>query len=189
MGLEEIVQNINSDTEARVKQTLKKAKEEADKITEAAEQQAKGYLQKAKEDSDNEAKQLTLRELSRANIEAKAAVQEATDSAIRESLDLVEDQTEAYFGSPGYTKLLNKLAQQARDELGDGCVLHIQEYDVQKVKKAPDGATIVTAQEKFSGGLKGVSKDNSMFVDYSMPAIMKMINSSMAVAIQKKIVE
>jgi vacuolar-type H+-ATPase subunit E/Vma4 len=187
MGLEEIVENIRSETETRVKRIIGAAKEEADKIIGATEVEAKAYLQREKENSEIEAKQLILRELSRANIEAKATLQESADSAIKKSIGLVNDQIDAYFETPAYAKLLNRLAQAARTELGDGCVLFLQERDLQKVKKAPEGAHIESSGEKFSGGLKGISKNNDMFVDYSMESIMKMLNDRMAVGIQNEI--
>jgi vacuolar-type H+-ATPase subunit E/Vma4 len=188
MGLGEIVQNINSDTDAKIKQVLDKAQEESGKIIAKAKKEAVEYVSAAKEKAEAEAKQLVLRELSRANIEARSVVQGAIAAAIGESLALVTSQLKDYSASPAYAKLLNKLVDMAVEELGDGCTIYIQETDIQKVKNTPAGATLKAADEKFAGGVKGESKGKDMYIDYSMESVLQMINDGMAAKMQKEIV-
>ncbi len=181
MGLEEIIKNIESDTKSKTKQIVDDAGAEAQKIKDAAAAEADEYTKSANAKADNDAKQLLMRELSRANIEAKGVYQNAVSSYINDSVKMLSNNIGEYMNSADYQKLLGKLAMLAVQELGSGCTLMLQKADIPKLKMAPKDAKIVESKEKFLGGLRGLSQDGTMYVDYSIEKIIDSLKDGIAV--------
>lgn len=179
MGLEEIIKNIELDTKARAKQILDDAAAQAEKTYLDADAKATDYIGQMGARDDNEAKQLIVREQSRANIEAKGIYQRAVNDAINGSLITLHSSLGSYVQGADYPKLLGKLAQLAVSELGSGCTLFLQKKDVQRIKQ--QNCTVEEAKESFVGGLRGVSKDGSMLVDYSIEKITDSLKDEIAV--------
>lgn len=180
MGLEEIIKNIETDTKSRAKQILDDAAAQAEKIYLDADASAKEHIEQVNAKAESDAKQLVLRELSRANIEAKGIYQNAVNDSINQSLDTLHNSLGEYMKSADYSKLLGKLATLAVGELGDGCTLLLQKTDLPKIK-ASQGSTVQEAKEEFVGGLRGYSKDKSMYVDFSLDKIIGSLKEDIAV--------
>jgi vacuolar-type H+-ATPase subunit E/Vma4 len=182
MGLEEIIKNIELDTKSKAKLILDDAATQAEKIYLEADARAKEHIEQVNAKAENDAKQLVMRELSRANIESKGIYQNAVNDSINHSLETLHGSLDEYMKGADYTKLLGKLAALAVGELGAGSTLLLQKADVQKVKTtAIKDATIQEAKEKFVGGLRGFSKDKSMYVDYSLDKIIESLKEDIAV--------
>lgn len=181
MGLEEIIKNIDLETKARAKQLNDESIVAARKIEDEAEDQASSYLDEQKAKADNDAKQLLMREMSRANIEAKGIYQKAVNDVINESFDALYGNLNEYTESTDYSKLLAKLAKTATDELGAGCRIILNKKDVQKMKGTAKDITIEESKEDFVGGLRATSKDGKMYVDYSLGKIIESLKEQMAV--------
>ena len=115
MGLEEIIKNIELETEAKEKQINEQAIAQSRDIKVEAEFRAKKILEQAMAKADNEAKQMLMRELSRANIEAKGIYQKSVNDAINKSFQALSSSLESFTETPGYIELLKKLAKQAVD--------------------------------------------------------------------------
>jgi vacuolar-type H+-ATPase subunit E/Vma4 len=181
MGLEEIIKNIELDTEAREKQINEQAIAESRKIKEDAEGRAEKFLAQAMAKADNEAKQMLMRELSRANIEAKGIYQKAVNDAINKSFQSLFDNLEDFMETSGYAELLRKLAKLAVEELGSDSTIFLQKADIQKLKTTQKEGSIQEAKEEFVGGLRALSKDGKRYVDYSLEKIIESLRERMAV--------
>jgi len=187
MGLEEILKNIESDTKAKAKQIADSTEAEIDKINEQSLAEVEEYKKNARIKAENDAKQLMTRELSRANTEAKGVYQSAVNDYINDSMDSLNGTIDKYLEGPDYRKLLNKLAEMATRELGEGCTLMVQRRDAQKLKTT--GVKVAEATEEFLGGLRATSEDGKLYVDYSIEKIIELLRDSIAVRLLEKIEE
>ncbi len=183
MGLEEIIFSIENDTKAKVTKIIDDAKAEAARIRENAAKDAAEYTSEMRFRAQTEANQLIAREASKADIEAKQIYQNAMSSVLNDTISIIRENLSAYAKSDSYTKLLNKLAKRASDELGGDCTIMVQKNDIAKLRGA--SAKVVSSEEKFVGGLKAASKDQSMYVDYSLEAILESIKDQLATNLMK----
>ncbi len=189
MGLEEIIKNIEADTKAKSKQIVDAANAEAKKIEENAAAEAAEQTKDSNSKADSDAKQLLTRELSRANIEGKGIYQEAVNGYINDAMQTLGDNLGDYTASAEYQKLLGVIAATAVKELGPGCTLMLQKRDLQKLRGAGKDAKITESREQFAGGLRGLSQDGKMYVDYSLEKIIESLKDGIAVKLLDQIRE
>lgn len=183
MGLEEIISNIENDTKAKVNKVVDDAKAEASRIRDNAAKDAAEYTSEMRFRSQTEANQLVARETSKADIEAKQIYQNAVSTVLGGTISTIQDNLSGYVKSDAYVKLLNKLAARAIDELDGDCTITVQKADLPKLKGID--AKVVAAKDNFVGGLKAVSKDESMYVDYSLEAILEGMKDQLATNLMK----
>ena len=188
MGLEEIIKNIDSDTKARAQLIVDEATAKADGIRKSAQIEADKITDAANTKAEADAKLLTTRELSKANIEAKGIYQEAVNGSIEESMELVRKNLAPYTSSDSYAKLLAKLAKMAVDELGADCTLYVQKKDVERLAAAKV-TNARESKEQFIGGLSGVSADKMRSVDFTLEKILEGLRENIAVKLLDQIKE
>jgi vacuolar-type H+-ATPase subunit E/Vma4 len=186
MSLDEIKQNIESDTRSKVKQIVDQAGTEAKKIENDAAEEARRYEESAKGKTATDAKQLLVRELSRANIAGKEIYQSAVNDYLTESTATLQKALPGYTRSKDYKKLLGKLARMAASELGEGCTLMLQSQDIKKLDSLK-GVKIAKSSEKFTGGLKGESSDGKRSIDYSLENILDSMKESIGVRLLSQV--
>ncbi len=186
MGLEEILANIERDTKAKMSQIAVEAENNAKRETEEAQKRAEAYNRHMEQKAQGDSSRLLARELSRANIEARRIYGEALESTINSTLDEVRESLNDYAKGADYPGLLNKLAKAAYDELGSDCMLYLQKRDLPKLKVAK-GIDPKESKEEFSGGLKAVSKDGRLSIDYTLENLFSMVKEDIAVQILKMI--
>lgn len=180
MGLEDILKNIESDTKAKVRQTVDQSISDAQVIADQAAAQADKIMKDSRAKAEMDAKQLQARELSRANIEAKNTYQNSVNKALGESFKAIQDGLWDYVNTDDYAKLLNKLAAMAISELGDGCTLVVQKKDIPKLKLRGN-AKVEASDKEFVGGVIGVSANGMMSVDYSLEKVLDGMKDGIAV--------
>jgi V/A-type H+-transporting ATPase subunit E len=183
MGLEEIIENIDADTRAKVASILDGAGKDAQRIREEAQKRANDHIEAIKKKAQNDASRLIARELSRANIESRRIYQDAITSVIDGTLESLSKSLQEYTKSTDYPSLLNKLATLAAKELGSDCIIYVQKADISKIKKVT--GSIAEAKEEFVGGLKALSSDKKMSVDFTLENIFENLKDEVAVRVLK----
>ncbi len=187
MGLEEIIDKIESDTETKVKQIIDDAKSQAAKTLSDAKANANQRIKETREKAENDSKQIVNRETSRAMVEASQIYQERLSSVVSDAISMIKTGISSYTSNPSYAKLLAKLADMAIGELGDSCIIYLQKEDMQKFKAQK--FNVAASQEQFSGGLKAVSKDQTMYVDYTLDKIIEGMSDRIAFEVLKMVKE
>lgn len=185
MGLEEIIDKIENDTEIKIKQIIDDARAKAAKIINDAKAKANQKTNEMKEKAENDSKQIVNREASRSMVEASQIYQEKLNSVVSNAISMIKNNTSSYTSSQNYSKLLSKLADNAVEALGENCSIYIQKNDMQKLKSAR--FNISASQEQFSGGLKAVSKDQTMYVDYTLEKIIDGVSDRIAFEVLKMV--
>ena len=183
MGLDEIINKIESDAEARKRQIVEAAKAEADRILKDAKAKADEKLSQAKAKAASESKVIITRESSRAQTEASQMYQKRLNEEVNRSIESIRSGFQGYTRSDEYAKLLQKLAGKAAGELGEGCIVYARPEDAARIK--PEGFSVAVSQEAISGGIRAVSRDGFRYVDYTLDAILSGISDGIAVEILK----
>jgi vacuolar-type H+-ATPase subunit E/Vma4 len=179
MGLDEIIDRIDDDTEAAVKRVMEDAKAEASKITEGGKAKAKQHIDQMKERAEMESKQMIARETSKARVEATQIYQQQLNRSVSDAIASIRADLPTYLSTPSYAKLLSKLAEMCESELGPDSTVYLQKEDINKLKQ--HGKLMVAeSKEKFAGGLKGVSKEETLYVDYTLEKLLANMSDKIA---------
>ncbi len=186
MGLDEILEKIEKDSEAKVEKIIEAAHSESKKIVDDAKRKGDERINSAKEKAEFESKAMIAREESRTRIEAAQRYQEALNAHINGAVDTVRKHLDEYRKSPDYKKLLNKLVERSVSDLGEGCTIYVNQSDVPLIRQS-EQFHIAEPQDAFSGGIKAVSKDGTMSVDYTLEELLKGVSDKIAVGILKAI--
>ncbi len=187
MGLEEIISNIEGDTKAKVNKILDDAKAEAVKVRQNALKDAEEYTADMAARAQTEVNQLMAREQSRSDIEAKQIYNNTVNKTIDDALNVIKSNLASYAKSEQYQKLLSKLADRAVKQLGNDCIISATKADVAKLAKGKLKAKVVESDEDFSGGIKAVSEDGAMSVDYSLESLVNGMNNDLVTQLMKLI--
>ncbi|MDE1856648.1 MAG: hypothetical protein KGH98_01030 [Candidatus Micrarchaeota archaeon] len=187
MGLEEIIESIRTGTKAKVDKIRSDADAEAERIRSHAAQKSAAITDAESSKASSDAAMLLAREASKAHIEGQRMYQAKINSEITSALSQISHHASEFVKSPTYSELLNKLAEHAVSELGEDCRIYVQKPDAEKLKKGKKGHSVEVAKEKFIGGLKASSKDNTMHVDYTLESIIGEVSSNISTKLFKKI--
>ncbi len=179
VGLEEIVGRVSKDAGAKVREIIEQAQADALKIRDHADEEAELYLKERKSAADYEARQLILREASKAKVDAKSVYRDRISEILGGSFAQLESELEQYAKGEDYIKLLSKLMELAAEELGENCTLYMLEKDMRRVK-FPAGANKGILKEETIGGLKGISEDGRLSVDFTLENIIELLRDSIS---------
>ncbi len=180
MGFEEILSGINSRTESELAAIEESNSREISEIEKHAAEQAEEYASASKARAAAESSRIIASETSKANIDAKHIIDEATMERLSQALNYITDNLKDYAKTDGYAKLLSVIADKARGELGE-CTIYVQKQDLKAVPGSQQ------ANEKFIGGIKAVSKDGSKEVDYTLESIFSTLKQKVSYALVKKL--
>ncbi len=181
MGLDEILANIEKETDESVRRIMSDADGQAERIIGEADAVAKKHSQSMEAKARNDANQLVAREVSKASIASKMAYYEEVDRRVGAALDGIAEGLKDYVKSQEYKKLLASLAEKARLELGSDCTMLVQRSDAEALKHDKKDAAIGIAEERFSGGLKASSADGKREVDYTLETLLERLRDKVAI--------
>ncbi|MCL4389441.1 hypothetical protein M1397_02420 [Candidatus Marsarchaeota archaeon] len=184
MGLEEIVDRINKDTEDKANRIIDKARGDASKTLNAAAAKASSIRKMKAAKAENDSGLIVSKAASKAEVDGAQLYQKKVNDSINSSIDALRKHLSKYTKTDEYARLLSKLCSLAEHELGDGCKIEMQKDDAVKIR--PGGKyTIVDAPAGFAGGIRAVSADGKRSVDYSLERLLESMNDRIAVELLK----
>ena len=188
MGLKEILEDIDANTDAEIEGITQKAEEEAKRISEEAGARSADKTRRMEAKSKSDAEQIMIRETSKANIAAKMAYDQEANNRIEAAIDKMRDRLQEYTKSAKYGKLLNALAAKAAAELGSDCTILIRKEDMQLLDQEA-GFKLGDVKEHISGGLVAASDDGKMEIDYTLDALLAALHDRLAQKLLERVRE
>jgi len=176
MGLTEIIEDIEQETQQRRAEILEDARAQAEDILKRAEAEKERFATEYEE----EARRLALSErrerLSGARLEARRVVVEAKEDAVKQAIDRLWEALEELRGSSEYEHMLKSAIEQGINELGGSCVVHAARDDLEKVRElAAAYPNLVVSDELLDsrGGVVLVSADGGIRVDNTLESLVE----------------
>ncbi len=188
MGLKEILEDIDANTDAEIEGITQKAEEEAKRISEEAGARSADKTRRMEAKSKSDAEQIMIRETSKANIAAKMAYDQEANNRIEAAIDKMRDRLQEYMKSAKYGKLLNALAAKAAAELGSDCAILVRKEDMQLLDQEA-GFKLDDVKEHISGGLVAASDDGKMEIDYTLDALLAALHDRLAQKLLERVRE
>ncbi|MCL5430290.1 MAG: V-type ATP synthase subunit E [Candidatus Marsarchaeota archaeon] len=185
MGLEEIVNGINKDTQEKIEAMMKDANAKADRIIEEAKREAEVHKKEMDEKAKHDAQMLDARERSRANIESRHIYDNAVNSKMQEILYIIRSYLSEYVKTADYGKLLNKLESDAEAQLGSDCTVFVMKRDMPILKGAKAKIKAIGEKNSMVGGLEAESADGTRSVDYSLEHLFEDLKQELSAEILK----
>ena len=170
MSAEKIIQQIKKDAEKEIKQIQKEAEKQAKTIIEEAKKEAKKEAEKifenGKKQSDNTEKII----ISKANQDVKREIMKAKEKIIEECF-VKAHQKLSFVKGKEYENTVEQYIKDGTIKLGKECSIMIsREEDKNIIQKH---GLISSGHVEASGGVKLVSKDQRIILDYTFDGILK----------------
>jgi len=170
MSAEKIISQIKKDAEKEIKQIQKDADLEAKKIIDAAKKQAKLEAEKILENGKKQAENTKRILISKENQEIKREIMNAREKVIEDCFIKAQQKLSNIKGKE-YENTVTKYVKTGINKLGKDCsALKSRTEDKKIIEKL--GLKSAGSIEA-SGGVKLVSKDGRITLDYTFDGILK----------------
>ncbi len=170
MSAEKIIEQIQKDAEEEIKQIQKEADKEAKKIIDDAKKQAKIESEKIIENGKVQAENTKRILISKENQDIKRRTMNAREKVIEDCFVKAHQKLSMIKGKE-YENTVTKYIKTGIDKLGKDCsVLKSRSEDkkiIEKLGLKTEGTI------EASGGVKLVSKDGRITLDYTFDGILK----------------
>ncbi|MDI6917254.1 MAG: V-type ATP synthase subunit E [Thermoplasmatales archaeon] len=172
-GVDRIIERIKKESEARVKEILDSASNEAENIRKRNEKETKKMVEKIKQGHEKEADVIRNTVISGAKIESKRIRLQVREDIINECFRRSEKKLMNVEGKE-YEEFLNRGIREGADVVGENAAAGCTEKDIRVVKKIAS-ALNVAVDEKFLSTIGGVvirSRDGKIRVDNTFDGIL-----------------
>lgn len=163
--IDKIEKKILADADRQCRGILKKAEEErAEKTKEATveiDKEKSRLLAKGRQEADRERQRV----ISEANLEAKRKLLATKEELINSVLGKAGEKIEAHTREKGYSKTLETLAGECREELGKDIELYVRQEDVNLLKGSH--------KREMGPGIIGESKNGGLYFDNTLEMRLK----------------
>ncbi len=188
MGFKEILQQIEEQRDKTIKSITSDAKAQITKI----EEETANRKKEIKLHSRSASKDETMREMEREvyvyRVEAKKLHREAVNELVNGALKQLAGNLEAFSSSPKYQKLLSKILAKVKTELGQSAVVYVRKEDLEKVKRVlPTSIRAEQSKDDISGGIKAVSQDGRLSMDFSLESIAGSLQDKLVYRLLKEV--
>lgn len=171
-GVDRIIERIKKESEAKVKEILDSASNEAENIRKRNEKETKKMVEKIKQEYEKEASVIRNTIISGAKMESKRIQLQAREDVINECFRRSEKKLANMEGKE-YEKFLNRSIREGFDIVGKNAVAGSAEKDSGIVKKIASVLNVAVDEKGLAtaGGVVIKSKDGKIRVDNTFEGI------------------
>lgn len=172
-GVDKIIERIKKESEAKVKEIMDNANNEAENIRKRNEKETGKMIEKIRQTYENDAETIKNTILSGAKIESKRIQLQVREDIINECFIRAEKNLADMDGGI-YEKFLNKIIREGVDVIGENTVMRCAEKDIKVVKKIASSLNTIV-DKNFLNTTRGViieSKDGKIRVDNTFDGIL-----------------
>ncbi|MBU4255760.1 MAG: V-type ATP synthase subunit E [Candidatus Thermoplasmatota archaeon] len=172
-GVDKIIERIKKESDAKVKEIMDNANNEAENIRKRNEKDTGKMIEKIRQAYENDAETVKNTILSGAKIESKRIQLQVREDIINECFIRAEKNLANMDGGV-YEKFLDRIIREGVDVVGENTVMRCAEKDITVVKKIASSLN-VGIDKNFLNTTRGViieSKDGKIRVDNTFDGIL-----------------
>ncbi len=172
-GVDKIIERIKKESDAKVKEIMDNANNEAENIRKRNEKETGKMIEKIRQAYENDAETVKNTILSGAKIESKRIQLQVREDIINECFIRAEKNLANMDGGV-YEKFLDRIIREGVDVVGENTVMRCAEKDITVVKKIASSLN-VGIDKNFLNTTRGViieSKDGKIRVDNTFDGIL-----------------
>jgi vacuolar-type H+-ATPase subunit E/Vma4 len=170
MSAEKIIEQIEKDSELKVKQILNEAKDQSTSILQSAKKEADIEAERILNNAKNQSENLKKINVSKANQAIKRNIMNAKEKVIDDCFTKAHHKLSILKGDR-YEKLVTKLIKDGHKKLGDDYTV-LTSRDLDK-KIAQNLGITVSGSIESSGGVLLKSADGKITLDHTFDGILK----------------
>ena len=186
MGLEEIIDEIESETSKKISDMRQKSKAEESEIIGSAKAEAKRISDEARDKAADEVRSILSRELSKVEMEAKGIFNRSINESLEDAIEQIRESFADYRKGGEYALLMDKLVALAVKNLGSDCRIVVNKAD-QKLVSAKGKVKTETDDARVPDGIIAYSADGKRFVDYTLRSVLENSKDVIAAELLKRI--
>lgn len=167
MALDDMLQIIEDEGELRCTEIKARAEAEAERIIRQANSDAESIRDEAYKKYAEKAPAEANRMISKEKLSSRLQIMQAREAMIMQAYDAAKDRLDKMQKEAQYDLVLAALINEALDEAGGSCEIHVNPQDVERAKKAiagREGVTNVIADEDVKLGCYVQTDDGSIQV-------------------------
>ncbi|MBU3902184.1 MAG: V-type ATP synthase subunit E [Candidatus Thermoplasmatota archaeon] len=172
-GVDKIIERIKKESDAKVKEIMDNANNEAENIRKRNEKETGKMIEKIRQAYENDAETVKNTILSGAKIESKRIQLQVREDIINECFIRAEKNLANMDGGV-YEKFLDRIIREGVDVVGENTVMRCAEKDITVVKKIASSLN-AGIDKNFLNTTRGViieSKDGKIRVDNTFDGIL-----------------
>ena len=172
-GVDKIIEKIKKESDAKVKEIMDNANNEAENIRKRNEKETGKMIEKIRQAYENDAETVKNTILSGAKIESKRIQLQVREDIINECFIRAEKNLANMDGGV-YEKFLDRIIREGVDVVGENTVMRCAEKDITVVKKIASSLN-VGIDKNFLNTIRGViieSKDGKIRVNNTFDGIL-----------------
>lgn len=172
-GVDKIIERIKKESDAKVKEIMDNANNEAENIRKRNEKETGKMIEKIRQAYENDAETVKNTILSGAKIESKRIQLQVREDIINECFIRAEKNLANMDGGV-YEKFLDRIIREGVDVVGENTVMRCAEKDITVVKKIASSLN-VGIDKNFLNTIRGViieSKDGKIRVNNTFDGIL-----------------
>jgi len=172
-GVDKIIEKIKKESDAKVKEIMDNANNEAENIRKRNEKETGKMIEKIRQAYENDAETVKNTILSGAKIESKRIQLQVREDIINECFIRAEKNLANMDGGV-YEKFLDRIIREGVDVVGENTVMRCAEKDITVVKKIASSLN-AGIDKNFLNTIRGViieSKDGKIRVDNTFDGIL-----------------
>lgn len=172
-GVDRIIERIKKESEAKVKEIMDNANNEAENIRKRNEKETRKIVEKIEQEYEKGAVVIRNTIISGAKIESKRIQLLVREAIINECFIRAEKKL-ANMDGEVYEKFLDRIIREGVDVVGENTVMRCAEKDIRIVKKIASSLN-ATVDKNFLNTTRGViieSKDGKIRVDNTFDGIL-----------------
>lgn len=176
MGLTEIIEDIEQETQQIRAKILEEGRAQADAILKDAEREKEKLILSYEEEAKRLAASERRERLSSARLDARRMIVEAREEVVQRAIHQLWDALESLRDSPEYQDMLRRALHQGVEELGGSATVYAAPHDLEKVKAlAAEFPNLVVSDEPLEsrGGVVLVSSDGNVRFENTLESLVE----------------
>ena len=176
MGLTEIIEDIEQESQQKKAKILEDARAEAEDILKKADAEKERLVCNYEDEAHKLALSERREKLSGARLDGRRMVVEVKEEVVKQMIDQLWDVLEELRSSPAYEQMLKDAIRQGAEELGSSCVVYAAQDDLESVQKLSAAhPQLVVSQEPIesAGGVVLVSSDGGIRFESTLESLIE----------------
>jgi V/A-type H+-transporting ATPase subunit E len=173
MPLEEILKEIEEETNRQEEEILKEANSKAQQLLKDAEVKAQQIIENSKKKAKMDGDKLKRQIISAALLENRNKFEKEIESIQENILQNLNRKIQEFVNSPEYEKFLHDRIQKGWEKLGPGAIIYANQRDIEKINKFSFPLNVVQKEVDPLGGVIITSADGKMEIDYTLEEIIR----------------
>jgi len=170
MSAEKIIQQIKKEAEKEIQEIQKEVEKQAKIIIEEAKKEGKKEAEKIFESGEKQSDNIEKIVISKANQDVKREIMKAKEKII-EGCFVKAHQKLSFVKGKEYENIIDQYIKDGTEKLGKECSIMISREEDKKIIQKH--GLISSGHVEASGGVKLVSKDGRIILDYTFDGILK----------------